>query len=196
VEASSVYVTFQFTLAFFIPGATLFLISMASYAALLYGPVKIGAVIFDVHTLFFAESGLVLGFLAAALGVVIRLFGIREGLLQENSLLEKLKTSPVLEIGSAVGILMMLGGLFLGFDALKAWNAANFGPLSPGALLRTISFSTTMVMLGGVTLMASLIMGFLSLPTREKRSWVRRRLSSICNSIVHNATLQNSTLQL
>jgi hypothetical protein len=142
---------------------------MVSYTALLYGPVKLGAVIFDVHTLFFAETGLVLGFLAASLGLVIRMFGIREGLLQDNPLFQKLRTSPVLEIGSTVGILMMLGGMFWGFDALMAWNAADFGPLSPGVLLRTISFSTTLIMLGGVTLMSSLIMGFLSLPTREQR---------------------------
>lgn len=44
---------------FFIPGSILFLISMLSYAALLYGPVKFGSVIFDVHTLFFAESVMV-----------------------------------------------------------------------------------------------------------------------------------------
>ena len=154
---------------FLIPGSILFLISLVSYAALLSGPVPLGTVVFDVHTLFFAEAGLVLGFLAAALGVVIRMFGIREGLLQENSLLEKLRTSPILEVGGVVGILMMLGGLFFGFDALMAWGSANFGPLSPGALLRTISFSTTLVMLGGVTLMTSLIMGFLALPTREQR---------------------------
>lgn len=154
---------------FIIPGSILFLISMISYAALLYNPVKVGKVIFDVHTLFFAEAGLVLGFLAASLGVVIRMFGIREGLLQEHSLLEKLRTSPILEIGSIVGMLMMLGGLYFGFDALMNWNAANFGPLSPGALLRTISLSTMLFMLGGVTLMISLIMGFLSLPTRDRK---------------------------
>ena len=154
---------------FFIPGFILFLISLVSYAALLFGPVQFGTVIFDVHTLFFAEAGLVLGFLATTLGVVIRMFGMREGLLQEHSLLEKLRASPILEIGGVVGILMMLGGLFFGFDALMAWSAVKFGSLAPGALLRTISFSTMLVMLGGVTLMTSLIMGFLALPTREQR---------------------------
>jgi glycosyltransferase involved in cell wall biosynthesis len=154
---------------FLIPGSTLFLISMVIYAAILSGPVRFGTVIFDVHTLFFAEAGLVLGFLAVTLGVVIRMFGIREGLLQEHSLLEKLRTSPIFEVGSVVGILIMLGGLFFGFDALMAWSAVKFGSLSPGALLRTISFSTMLVMLGGITFMTSLIMGFLALPTREHR---------------------------
>lgn len=154
---------------FFIPGSALFLTSMICYIALLSGPVKVGTVIFDVHTLFFVETGLVLGFLAAILGVVIRMFGMREGLLQEHSLLEKLRESPALEVGGVVGILMIFGGLCFGFDALMAWSAVNFGSLMPGALLRIISLSTMLIMLGGVTLMASLIVGFLALPTREQR---------------------------
>jgi len=154
---------------FLIPGFILFLISMFSYVALLFGSVRIGAVVFDVHTLFFAEAGLVLGFLAMVLGVVIRMFGMREGLLQDHSLLEKLQASPILEIGGGIGILMILGGLFFGLDALIAWSAVRFGSLDPGSLLRIISLSTMLVILGGVTLMTSLIMGFLNLPTREQR---------------------------
>lgn len=154
---------------FFIPGFVLFLISFASYTALLSGPVKIGSVIFDVHTLFFAEAGLVLGFLAATIGIVIRVLGTREGLLQEHSLIERFRTSPILEIGGIAGILMMLGGLLFGFGALVAWSAVDFGSLTSGELLRTISFSTMLFMLGGVTLMVSLVIGFLALPTREER---------------------------
>ena len=154
---------------FFIPGASLFLISLISYVALLFGPVKLGNLTFDVHTLFFAETGLVLGFLAVSLGIVIRMFGIREGLLQEHSLLEKLRASPILEIGGLLGISMIFAGVFFGFDALMAWSAVKFGSLTPGALLRTISLSTLLVLLGGIVLMTSLIMGFLALPTREQR---------------------------
>ncbi len=151
------------------PGLILFLISMVSYVVLLFGSVQFGTITFDVHTLFFAEAGLVLGFLATTLGVVIRMIGMREGLLQEHSLLEKMRASPILEVGGVVGISMMLGGLFFGFDAVLAWSAVKFGSLAPGLLLRTISVSTMLIMLGGVTLMTSLIMGFLALPTREQR---------------------------
>ncbi len=154
---------------FIIPGLVLFLISLLGYAALLVGPQRLGSVTFDVHTLFFFQAGLILGFVAIALGVIIRMFGMREGLLQENSWLQKLRVTPLLEIGSCVGIVMMLGGLFLGFDALMAWGAVRFAALEPGELLRTISLSTLLIMLGGFTLMVSLIMGFLALPTREQR---------------------------
>ncbi len=154
---------------FIIPGLALFLISLLGYVALLVGPQRLGSVTFDVHTLFFFQAGLILGFVAIALGVIIRMFGMREGLLQENSWLQKLRVTPLLEMGSALGILMMLGGLFFGFDALMAWSAVRFASLEPGELLRTISLSTLLIMLGGFTFMVSLIMGFLALPTREQR---------------------------
>lgn len=154
---------------FLIPGFILLMISAISYIALLHDSVQLGTVTFGVHTLFFAEAGLVLGFLAIALGAIIRTFGIREGLLQEHALLDKLRASPVIEIGGTLGILMIISGLFFGINALTAWSAVKFGSLEPGILLRTISISTTLVMLGGITLMTSLVMGFLALPTREQR---------------------------
>ena len=154
---------------FIIPGLVLFLISLLGYVALLAGPKRVGNVTFDVHTLFFFQAGLILGFIAIALGVIIRMFGMREGLLQENSWLQKLRVTPLLEMGSCMGIVMMLGGLFFGFDALMAWGAVRFSVLEPGELLRTISMSTLFIMSGGFTFMVSLIMGFLALPTREQR---------------------------
>jgi glycosyltransferase involved in cell wall biosynthesis len=155
---------------FFIPGSALFLISLAIYTALLTGPLKFGTVVFDVHTLFFAEAGVILGFLAAMFGVVIRMFGTREGLLQEHILLEKLRASPILEVGGVIGILMILFALYLAFDALMTWSAVKFGSLAAGALLRLISISRLLILLGGITLMTSLILGFLAIPTREQRN--------------------------
>src|SRR5690606_29367916 len=124
---------------------------------------------FDVHTLFFAEAGLILGYLALILGGLIRMFGMREGLLQEHETLEKLRASPVLEVGGLIGISLFFAGLIWGGQALIAWGETKFGNLEPGALLRTISLSTTLIMLGGITLLGSLIMGFLTLPTRDQR---------------------------
>jgi len=154
---------------FRLPGMALFIVSAIAYVALLLGPVHVGSVTFDVHTLFFAEAGLVLGFLAAAFSVIVRMFVAREGLLKEHTMLGKMRKSPVLEVGSILGIIMVALGLVLGVDALLAWGSTQFGSLDPGALLRKISFSTTLIIVGGITVMLSLIMGFLTLPTREQR---------------------------
>ena len=154
---------------FIIPGAALLLVSMVSYALLLAGPVKYWGVTFDIHTLFYAEAGVILGYLALVLGILIRLFGMREGLLQEHRLLEKLRASPVLEVGGIAGMIMIGLGLFWGVDALVSWKEVQFGPLIIGELLRSVSLSTILILNGGITLMFSLIMGFLTLPTRDQR---------------------------
>lgn len=154
---------------FLIPGLILLVLSSGIYGLLLYRPLQIGSLVFDIHTLFLAETGVVLGFLAITLGAIIRMIGIREGLLQEHSLLEKLRTSPVIEIGGTIGILLIIAGLFGALSGLHAWSEVNFGALEPGALLRTVSFSSLLILLGGITLMTSLVMGFLALPTREQR---------------------------
>lgn len=153
---------------FIIPGLTLALISLVIYLRLLAGPLKIGEVSFDVHTLFFAGAGIILGYLSFSLGVVARMFGIREGLLGEHAVLEKVRTSPVLEIGGIAGLALMVFGLVSGGCALAEWGQQNFGALSSQGLLRQVSFSTVLILSGGVTLMTSLLIGFLALPTKNK----------------------------
>jgi len=153
---------------FFIPGMLLFTISAVFYISLLAGPVRFGSIHFDVHTLFYCQAGLVLGFLAAALGVTVRMIGVREGLLQEHAILEKVRSTPVLEIGGTVGLVMVAMGIYSGLSTVIAWSEAGFGPLAYGALLRNVSLATTLMIIGGVILLISLIMGFLALPTRNR----------------------------
>lgn len=154
---------------FFIPGFITFLLSLLAYSALLSGPTHVGTLVFDVHTLFYAQAGMILGFLGMTQGLIIRMFGMREGLLQEHALLDKARDSPILEMGGALGFAMIFGGLYWGAISLSAWSASNFGSLTHGPLLRTVSLSTTMIILGGITLLSSLTMGFLALPTRKQR---------------------------
>ncbi len=152
---------------FLIPGMLLFIISAVFYISLLTGPVSFGSIHFDVHTLFYCQAGMVLGFLSAALGVIVRMIGVREGLLQEHAILEKVRATPVLEIGGTVGLVMVAMGIYSGLSTVIAWSEAGFGPLVYGALLRNVSLATTLMIIGGVILLISLIMGFLALPTRN-----------------------------
>jgi uncharacterized membrane protein len=154
---------------FLIPGLILLIPSLLSYVTLLRGPARIGSVSFDVHTLFFAQAGMILGFTTVALGVVVRMFAAREGLLSQRRMLSRLRDSPVLELGGIAGIALMIAGVWVGADLLVSWSATDFGRLRVGGLLRSVSLSTTLVIFGGLTLLLSLIMGFLSLPTRNQR---------------------------
>ncbi len=154
---------------FLIPGICLFVISLISYILLILGPVKISGVTFDVHTLFYIQTGLIVGYLTMGIGVVTRIIAVREGLLNEHTLLQKIHSGPILEIGSIIGFLMITGGVYWGLDTLIAWSEVAFGELEPGSLLRKISLSTTLILIGGITTTISLVIGFLSLPTRQGR---------------------------
>jgi len=152
---------------FLIPGSTIFVVSSVFYFSILANPLKIVNLVFDINTLFYAQTAMTLGLIAIILGVVVRMFGMREGLLKEHSLLEWARTTPILEVGSAIGILLIATGIYLGFGLLSEWGSKNFGKLQEGELLRSVSLSTLFITFGGISFLASLIMGFLALPTRR-----------------------------
>lgn len=152
---------------FVIPGMFVLLLSSFVYLALLAGPRTIGGIVFDIHTLLFAQGGVVLGALGLSGGIVVRLFGMREGLLQTHELLERVRRSPVLEIGGVVGLIMLAVGLAIGVMAFSQWATIGFSHLVPGEVIREVSVATLLFVLGGIVLMTSLLIGFLSLPTRR-----------------------------
>lgn len=155
---------------FIIPGALLMAFSAPLYFLLLKGPLLMGGIELDVHTLFYAEAAVVIGYLAICLGIVVKLFGVREGLLRIRGNITYFYSLPLLEIGSLIGILLAVAGSFLAFFTLNSWRLQGFGELPTHPLLRMVSFSTLLILFGLITFMMSLIMGFLSLPTRRERA--------------------------
>jgi glycosyltransferase involved in cell wall biosynthesis len=153
---------------FVVPGLALFVVSSFFYFSILVNPLVIGHLVFDINTLFFAQAGMNIGLLSLVLGIMVRMFGMREGLLQEHQLLERARTSPILEIGSIIGLLSIAVGVYLGFDLLSAWGSKDFGELEQGVFLRFVSLSTLFIMFGGIAFLGSLIMGFLALPIRRE----------------------------
>jgi glycosyltransferase involved in cell wall biosynthesis len=152
---------------FLIPGLIVLLASLLVYLVLAHESVTIRGVVFDIHTLLFAEAGVVLGSLAVSTGLAVRMFGMREGLLQRHQVLDWVRRSPALEIGGALGILLLGAGLLLGWFAFMDWISSGFGRLSPSEMVRQVSVSTLLFIEGGILLMLSLLIGFLSLPVRR-----------------------------
>ena len=153
---------------FLIPGLSVFTLSSLFYFLILANPLKIGNLVFDINTLFYTQAGMTLGMISVVSGIVVRMFGMREGLLQENEFYERARTSPILEIGSVLGLFLITIGVYLGFDLLSLWGGKSFGELEQGAFLRAVSLSTSFITLGGIIFLGSLIMGFLALPTKPQ----------------------------
>src|SRR5439155_14269433 len=75
---------------FVYPGLAVMLAGALVGTWLLSGPRSIGGVVFDVHTLLYAASAVVIGSQAVAFGLFTKVFAIAEGLLPKDRRLETL----------------------------------------------------------------------------------------------------------
>jgi glycosyltransferase involved in cell wall biosynthesis len=133
---------------FFYPGCVLFLIGLTAMAWLLPAPRRIGAVTFDIHTLFYASLAVVVGFQSMQFWVFTRIYGAREGIVPSDPWFRSIVGVFTLEAGLICGGAMLLGGIALGAYALGAWNEENFGVLSATQAMRYVIPSGTLILLG------------------------------------------------
>ena len=138
---------------FLYPGIVLMALGLAVSAWLLPGPRRVGAIVFDVHTLLFAAMAILIGFQSILFATFTKIFAISEGLLPEDSRLSRVFRYVTLEVGLAGGVLLILAGTGAWVLGLESWRLRNFGPLDlertlriviPGVVLFTLGFQTVL----------------------------------------------------
>jgi glycosyltransferase involved in cell wall biosynthesis len=123
---------------FLYPGIALFVLGIAVGVLLLPGPVTIGNVGFDVHTLLFAAMAILIGFQSILFATFTKVFAISEGLLPEDPRLNRMFHYLTLEVGLLVGVLLILAGAGAWVFGLAYWRSHHFGPLEPTKTLRIV----------------------------------------------------------
>src|SRR5262249_453920 len=109
------------------PGIAMIIFGVAVSALLLPGPINIGGVAIDVHTLLIAAMAILVGVQSITFGFLVRVYAIKNGILPQKERYEKLFANLTLE-----KMLMLGGGLILiGMAgvawAAQIWSAKNFG---------------------------------------------------------------------
>ena len=145
------------------PGVAMMLIGTAVIIWLLPGPRFVGGVGFDVQTMLFAGGAIVLGYQAVLFAVLSKVFAITEGLLPEDTRLNKLLGYVRLETGLLFGGLLLVAGLIGSVAAFFEWEATSYGPLNPSQTVRVTVPSLIAVMLGFETLLASFFLSLLGI---------------------------------
>lgn len=151
---------------FLYPGLALMLAGLLVGAWLLPGPRRVWGVEFHVHTLLYASLAVLLGFQAASFALFMKVFAIGEGLLPEDRRLSRWSSVMTLEVGLALGALLVLAGLLGSLAAVFIWGEESFGPLDPGRMLRLIIPSATALALGCQMALASFLLSVLRLKRR------------------------------
>lgn len=133
---------------FLYPGAALFLAGALGMALLLPGPLSLGGLTFDVHTLLYASGAMVMGFQAVQFWVFARIYGAQEGVVPEAQRLTALLSRFGLEPALITAVVLVVLGLGLGVAAVAIWGAERFGPLPGMGAMRVAIASVTAMLLG------------------------------------------------
>ena len=148
---------------FLYPGAILMLLGFLAALWLLPGSRTLGSITFDIGTLLYAASAIVIGFQAVNFSVFTKIFAISEGLLPPDQRLERLFKYITLETGLIVGAILILIGFGMSVYAVSSWGAHSFGDLEPTQILRIVIPSVTALMLGFEVVLSSFFLSVLGM---------------------------------
>ncbi|HWF12362.1 MAG TPA: glycosyltransferase family 2 protein [Candidatus Acidoferrales bacterium] len=151
---------------FLYPGFALFALGIAVSAFLLPGPLRIGSVVFDVHTLLFAAMAILIGFQSVIFATFTKVFAISEGLLPEDPRLTRMFRYVTLEVGLILGILLILAGAGAWILGLEYWRIREFGALDPEKTLRIVIPGVVCFTLGFQVVLSSFFLSVLGMSRR------------------------------
>jgi glycosyltransferase involved in cell wall biosynthesis len=150
---------------FLYPGMLLMITGFVASLALLPGPVVIGRIHFDVHTLLFAALAVLIGFQAVSFAALSQFFASRVGLRPPEAKFDTWLRQTTLESGLASGALLLGAGLVLWLSAVWIWGNHGFGPLQPAQTLRWVIPGALCLTLGCQLILTSFFLGVLRLDT-------------------------------
>ena len=151
---------------FLYPGSLLMLIGLLTSLWLLPSSRSLGSVTFDINTLLYAASAIVIGFQAVNFSLFTKIFAISEGLLPADKRLDRLFKYVTLETGLVVGATLVLLGFAMSLYAVSSWGAHSFGDLEPQKILRIVIPSVTALIIGFEVILSSFFLSVLGLKRR------------------------------
>jgi glycosyltransferase involved in cell wall biosynthesis len=148
---------------FLYPGIVLFVLGAILSLVLLPGPLAVGSVTLDYHTLLFGAMAILIGFQSINFAVFTKLFGITEHLLPEDPDLNNLFRYVTLETGLVLGTLLILSGAGTWIFGLNYWRNHHFGPLDPDKTLRIVIPGFVSLTLGVQIVLSSFFLSVLGM---------------------------------
>jgi len=148
---------------FAVPGSILLAVGAIVSILLFRGPLKIGAVTFDYHTLLYAAAAIVLGYQALLLSVIAKLMAVETGLHPPVTRLWFLEERSMFERLFVIGVALGLGGIGLGLVATGEWGMTGFGNLGASDSMRIVIWSILLLLVGGQTALAGCFLGIINM---------------------------------
>lgn len=133
---------------FLYPGIAMLLLGVAATAAVLPGPLRIGSVVFDVHTLVIALAAILIGSNTIAFFLLAKQFAANEGLVPEGrrfrAYRQRATAEHLIVVGASLTVVGVLGLIW----AISSWSHAAFGNLDYAWMMRLVIPSVAALAVG------------------------------------------------
>lgn len=150
---------------FLIPGTLFIVLGFIGYGLAMPG-VTLRGVSFDAHTLLFASLAILMGYQSILFAIFSKTFAISEGLLPDDSRMNRFFEVIDLERGLVIGVGALLIGLALLLAAINQWRLSNFGELVYSYTMRWVIPGATLTALGFQTILSSFFVSILGMRRR------------------------------
>jgi len=153
---------------FLYPGVIISLLGVIVTTLLCFGPISMGTITFDVHTMLYSAMVAVMGGQVIAFYFQAKVLAIQSNLMEEPKWLMRFKKRFSLEKGIVAGfVLMLLGSMLTGYSFL-IWDKNNFGNLQPAEVFRVVIPAVASLVLGVQLIFNSFFISLLSLKATNR----------------------------
>lgn len=153
---------------FLFPGLALTLAGLAGQALLLPAPRVVGGVTLDVHTMLYAAAATITGLQLMMFATFAKVFAVEYGILPASRQVTLLRKHLPLELGLALGLLLIVCGVGLSIYSVMAWEGTHFGAFDPTYGMRIVIPSLTVTMVGVQLVFATMLLGVLGLKVHAR----------------------------
>lgn len=154
---------------FFYPGALLVILGLLAGLWLLPGPRTVRGIVFDIHTLLYSATAVLVGFQSVTFAALTKVYAIREGVMPRDGWFDRFLRVMSLELGLVIGTILVVLGLAVSVYAVRRWGTEHFGDLDPVKTMRIVIPGALSLALGGQTILSSFFLSVLLLG-RESES--------------------------
>lgn len=159
---------------FLYPGLAATALGLLSTLVLLITPVSVGPLGFDLATMIYMSGLTIMGFQAVLFWALTKVYAAHQGFLPTSPQFEALADRLSLERGLVGGLLLFFAGLLIALVQTLRWGDLGFGTLDPAQTVRVALPAMLGLALGFQTIMFSMFVGILTIPTTGGGPLLRR----------------------
>ena len=146
------------------PGGAVFLLGAVLMAILSCGPLHLGRVVLDQHTMITGAMLVIVGYQGVTTGLAARMFAVHDEIGMPAPWLRRVFRSVTLERGLIGGLIVLVIGVGVCIGMVGYWALKDFGPLHLEMTLRPMLIGATLIALGSQTLLMSFFYSMLQRP--------------------------------